>query len=179
MRSRYRFEPGAGFAGGIGKPPSKWVGSRVRAEIGHTIMDATGNGRPHGEIIVGGDREVVEQAKRRTFTARYKLSVLEQTEGMANGEIGAFLRREGLYSSNLSAWRKQRAEGALSGQPRKRGRKELSADERLMRRVAQLEKENAAVAEQLRKANLVVAVQKKVLSLCEQLGLLSDESSQS
>jgi transposase len=143
-------------------------------------MEATGNGRPHGDIIIGGDREVVEQATRRTFTAKYKLTVLEQTEGMANGEIGAFLRREGLYSSNLSAWRKQRAEGALTGQqPRKRGRKELSADERLTRRVAQLEKEKAAVEEQLRKANKIVAVQKKVLSLFEELGLLSDGSNPS
>ena len=104
--------------------------------------------------------------------------VLQHTDGLEDGQIGAYLRREGLYWSHLSTWRKQRAAGTLAGlQPRKRGRKELSADERLSRRVAQLEKEKAAVEEELRKARLVAEVQKKVLSLCEDLGLSPDASS--
>jgi transposase len=142
----------------------------------------TRNGKTHGapEAIVGGDREVVERAKRRTFSPRYKLQVLQHTDGLAPGEIGAYLRREGLYWSILSTWRQQREEGTLAGlQPRKRGRKELSADERLNRRVAQLEKEKAAVEEQLRQARVILEVQKKVLSLCEQLDQQDNSSSRS
>lgn len=138
------------------------------------------NGKTHAEpdAVVSGDREVVERPRRRHYSPRYKLQVLQHTDGLEDGQIGAYLRREGLYWSHLTTWRKARAEGTLAGlQPRKRGRKELSADERLSRRVAQLEKEKAAVEEELRKARLVVEVQKKVLSLCEDLGLSPDASS--
>src|SRR4051812_50146792 len=62
------------------------------------------------------DRELVEGAKRRRFTAEYKLRVLRQAEACARpGEIGALLRREGLYPSHLTAWRRQRDAGALAG----------------------------------------------------------------
>ncbi len=69
------------------------------------------------------DPEVVEKAGRRRFTAKYKLGVLEEADRCAPGEIGALLRREGLYSSHLTTWRRQREAGALAAlTPRKRGR---------------------------------------------------------
>src|SRR5436305_2751112 len=70
------------------------------------------------------DPELVERAQRRRFTAEYKLRILRQAEACTRpGEIGALLRREGLYTSHLTAWRKQRDAGALEALDRKRGRK--------------------------------------------------------
>src|SRR3954447_23619541 len=70
------------------------------------------------------DPELVERAKRRRFSAEYKLRVLKQAEACTRPvEIGALLRREGLYTSHLTAWRKQRDAGALAGLDRPRGRK--------------------------------------------------------
>jgi len=74
-----------------------------------------------------GDRpnpEVPERAKRRRFSPEYKLKIVQEADRCTPGEVGALLRREGLYSSHLSLWRKQRDEGALSSLPdrRRRGR---------------------------------------------------------
>lgn len=70
------------------------------------------------------DPELVEQAKRRKFTAKYKLEILEEAEACSGpGGVGELLRREGLYTSHLAYWRKQRREGALAGLGRSRGRK--------------------------------------------------------
>jgi len=70
------------------------------------------------------DPEVVAQAKRRTFTAAYKLGIVEEADQCSrSGQIGALLRREGLYSSHLTTWRRQRATGQLAGlRSKKRGR---------------------------------------------------------
>ena len=69
------------------------------------------------------DPEVPEKPKRRRFTAEYKLRILEEADGASEaGEIGALLRREGLYSSHLTNWRRQRREGTLAGLSRRRGR---------------------------------------------------------
>ena len=68
------------------------------------------------------DPEVVEKASRRKFTAQYKLGRLEEADRCEAGEIGALLRREGLYSSHLSTWKRQRESGVLEALgPRKRG----------------------------------------------------------
>src|SRR5680860_813116 len=68
--------------------------------------------------------ELVERPRRRRFTAEYKLVILRETDGLTGpGEIGALLRREGLYSSHLSVWRRQRGQGALEALSRLRGRK--------------------------------------------------------
>ncbi len=74
-------------------------------------------------VVVVTDPEVPEKALRRRFTAEYKLRVLQEADACSEpGEIGALLRREGLYSSHLVVWRRQRAEGTLEGlRPRKRG----------------------------------------------------------
>jgi transposase-like protein len=109
---------------------------------------------------------VVERASRRRFSAEYKQRILrEADQALASGEeVGALLRREGLYSSHLTSWRRQRERGELAGlTPKKRGRKAsrnplTSEVERLQRQVARLEGD-------LEKARIVIAVQKKVAAL--------------
>ena len=112
------------------------------------------------------DPEVPEKAVRRQYTAEYKLRVLREAEACREpGEIGALLRREGLYSSLLSAWRQQQAEGALQGlAPKRRGRKARPKNP-LSRRVAELERDNAKLRQRLEQAEAIIEVQKKVSEL--------------
>ncbi len=114
----------------------------------------------------GGPRpnpEVPERAKRRRFSAEYKLRVLQEADRCGSGEVGALLRREGLYSSHLTVWRQQRNEGALSSLSKKRGRKaKRSAEQIELDRVVQ---ENGRLRERLRQLKLIVAAQKKVAAL--------------
>jgi transposase-like protein len=114
-------------------------------------------------VLVVADPEVPEKARRRRFTAEYKLRVLEQADACSEpGRVGELLRREGLYSSHLSVWRKQRREGSLRGlSPRKRGRKPRPRNP-LAKRVAELERETETLRTRLRQAELIIDVQKKV-----------------
>ncbi len=118
------------------------------------------------ESTSGTDPEVLEKASRRIFTAKYKLRVLEQADGCTeSGQIGALLRREGLYSSHLTKWRRQRQAGTLSGlAPRQRGRK-VDPKARQTQRVTQLERENRRLRHQLAQAETIIDVQKKISSL--------------
>ncbi len=108
--------------------------------------------------------EVTPKAKRRRFSAAYKLRILNEADPCTQpGQIGALLRREGLYSSHLTTWRRQRDQGgALS--PRKPGRKP-TPDVALARELAQLRKQNQRLQDQLKKAELIIEVQKKVSAL--------------
>jgi len=107
--------------------------------------------------------EVPERAKRRRFSAEYKLRVLQEADRCKPGEVGALLRREGLYSSHLTVWRRQRNEGALSSLSKKRGRKaKRSAEQIELDRMVQ---ENGRLRERLRQLELIVAAQKKVAAL--------------
>lgn len=112
------------------------------------------------------DPEVLEKPKRRQFPAAYKLRVLEQADACSEeGEIGALLRREGLYSSHLSNWRRLRESGALLGlAPRKRGRKADPVKEQT-RHIAELARENQRLRDRLAQAETIIEVQKKVSSL--------------
>ena len=110
------------------------------------------------------DPEVPAKASRRRFTAEYKLRVLEELDRADPGEQGAILRREGLYSSHVSDWRKARRQGALSTLSRKRGRKPKPIDAR-DKRIGKLERENARLQEELRRAHLILEVQGKVAGL--------------
>ena len=114
------------------------------------------------------DPEVPAKARRRTFTAKYKLEILEEADGCSKpGEIGSLLRREGLYSSHLSKWRDQREAGALAGlTPKKRGRKRRPVDPQA-RRVAELERENSRLRHKLEQAETIIEVQKKLSLLLE------------
>jgi transposase-like protein len=112
------------------------------------------------------DPEVVAGAKRRTFTAEYKLRVLAEADAAAAqpGAIGALQRREGLYSSHLVTWRRERQTGILKGlTPHKRGPKSKRnpQDEEMQK----LRRENQRLTEELRKAEIVIDVQKKVGAL--------------
>jgi len=109
------------------------------------------------------ETEVVEKARRRGFTAEYKLRVLAEADRSTKpGEVGALLRREGLYSSLLSAWRRQRDAGELSARsPKKRG-PPAKVPDASARRVAELEKELAQARVRLKRAEALLDLQKKV-----------------
>jgi len=114
------------------------------------------------------DPEVPEKKPRRNFTAKYKLRILQEVENCTEpGEIGALLRREGLYSSNLTVWRKQKEQGILQGvTPKKRGRKTKEKNP-LTRKVAELERENRKLQDKLKKAEIIIDVQKKISQILE------------
>lgn len=114
------------------------------------------------------DPEVNPRARRRTFSAAYKARILAEADACTErGQIGALLRREGLYSSHLSNWRRQREasqEQTLTN--KKRGRKPaLSAKES---EITSLEQENARLQKQLKQAELIIAAQKKLAEALEQ-----------
>ena len=121
---------------------------------------------PIGPHIAPPDPEVAEKKRRRKFTARYKLKVLEAADSCTHpGQLGALLRREGLYWSNLTLWNKQREEGLLHGlREKKRGRK-AKAKSPLAGRVAELEKENRRLHHKLKQAETIIEVQKKISQL--------------
>ena len=111
------------------------------------------------------DPEVVAQAKRRQFTAEYKQRILEAADqAKGSGGIGALLRREGLYSSLLATWRREREAGVRKAlTPQKRGPK--SKRDPVQEETDKLRRENERLTEQLRKAEIVIDVQKKVAAL--------------
>ena len=107
--------------------------------------------------------EVLEKPVRRRFTVEYKARILAEADACTqSGVLGELLRREGLYSSHLATWRRQRDEGALAGlTPKQRGRR-AKAKNPLAGEVARLQRENQRLKEQLRQAELIIDVQKKV-----------------
>jgi transposase len=113
------------------------------------------------------DPELVEQAKRRSFTAGYKAGILAEADACtAPGEVGALLRREGLYTSHLTYWRKQRKDGALRELGRPRGRK--PADRRDAQITALTRRAERAEAD-LAKMRRVVEIQGNVSALLEEM----------
>ena len=109
------------------------------------------------------DPEVPEKAMRRKYSAKYKARILKEADACTKpGQKGALLRREGLYSSNLTVWRRQASEGLI---PKKRGPVTHKPDPR----IAALEKENNRLTHKLKQAELIIEVQKKVAALLEQL----------
>ena len=120
---------------------------------------------PAGRDAAGvEDPEVREQAKRRRFSAEYKLRIVREADafGKGDGDVAALLRREGLYSSQLSSWRRQRDEIAKVGMTsRKRGRKAKAEDPR----VKELERENARLQRRLARVETMLEIQKKTSEL--------------
>jgi len=112
--------------------------------------------------------EVRERAVRRRFTAEYKLRILKKAESCTErGQLGALLRREGLYSTNLIAWKRQLEKGTLEAlSPRKRGPKGKRPDPSA-RRIAELERENQRLEKKLRQAETIIEVQKKVSEILQ------------
>ena len=118
---------------------------------------------------VAPDPEVSARHVRRRFTTAYKLAILRRAEACSrHGELGALLRKEGLYSSHLVTWRQQRTTGLT---PKKRGRKAVAVDPEMKR----LEQENRRLTTRLKKAEALLEFQKKLSSLL-QIPLIPFES---
>ena len=138
----------------------------ARREPERSESDRSATGSKAGpELTTHPDPEVAAQAKRRSFTADYKQRILSETDrAKGSGRVGALLRREGLYSSLLATWRRERASGVrLALAPQKRGPK--SKRDPIQEEIQKLQKDNARLTEQLRKAEIVIDVQKKVGAL--------------
>ena len=113
------------------------------------------------------DAELVERPRRRRFSAEYKLRILREVDACSRpGEIGALLRREGLYSALLSKWRQQRDAGALEALGRRLGRKPIDRREH---EIAELRRRLERSEAELRKARRVIEIQGNVSALLEQL----------
>src|SRR5512135_2429332 len=122
-------------------------------------------GRAAGAGVL--DPELVEQAKRRSFTAEYKARILAEADACTEpGEIGELLRREGLYTSHLTYWRKQRKDGALAELGKPRGRR--PADKRDAE-IAALKRKLERSEAELQKARRVISIQGNVSALLEQM----------
>jgi transposase-like protein len=132
---------------------------------------------PQGAAVECGtpDPEVLEKATRRKFSAEYKLRILRLADSCTEpGSLGSLLRREGLYSSHLTTWRRQRDQGMIKGlEPARRGRKSTEPNP-LMPELVRLRKENERLEKRLRRAELIIEVQKKVSQM---LGLDPSEGS--
>jgi len=114
------------------------------------------------------DPEVSEKAIRRRFTAKHKLHILQEVDSCTTqGQIGALLRREGLYSSNLTTWRRQRELGTLEAlSPKHRGPKVKNIDPSV-RRIVELERENNQLKQKLKQAETIIDVQKKLSEILQ------------
>ena len=145
-------------------------GGRSPTGVPPATAAATG---PEGPVAGNGkpipDPGVPEKPVRRRFTAEYKLRTLREADrSTESGQLGAMLRREGLYSSHLTAWRKQRNEGTFAGlEPKRRGRK-TSPDAPLIAENERLQRDNQRLTARLRQAETIIEVQKK---LSEILGI--------
>jgi hypothetical protein len=135
------------------------VGTLVRAA---GIEDP---GRVSGAGRERPDPEVPERARRRTFTAKYKLEILAAYAAAPDGEKGALLRREGLYSSHLAAWRAAQARGELANEGSKRRGPQAKTSPREVKRILQLERENRRWRARAERAEALVEVQKKLSAL--------------
>jgi transposase-like protein len=137
------------------------------------VPPATAAASAPGERTLGNgkripDPAVPERPVRRRFTAAYKLRILREADESEPGQLGALLRREGLYASHLTAWRRQRNEGTQAGlAPKRRGRK-ASPDASLIAENARLQRENQRLTAKLRQVETILEVQKK---LSEILGI--------
>jgi transposase len=121
------------------------------------------------------DPEVPEKAIRRKYPGEYKLQILKEADTCSQpGQLGAFLRREGLYSSNLTTWRRQKEQGMLEAlSPKKRGRKSLKCNPMALK-VIQLERENQKLRQKLHQAETIIEVQKKISEIL-QIPIQKDE----
>ena len=138
------------------------VSEMTPAPVSEGARRATGDSGARAPVGAP-DPEVTERAKRRRFTAEYKLRILREADACKrDGDLGALLRREGLYSSHLATWRRQRDEITKAGlKARKRGPKPKAEDPR----VKQLERENLRLKRRLEQAETIIDFQKKLSKL--------------
>jgi hypothetical protein len=139
------------------------AGREAERAVGERSEAAGGRAAPAGLP----DSELVERPRRRRFSADYKLGILREAEACRRpGEVGALLRREGLYTSHLTYWRKQREAGALKELGRPRGRRPA---ERREREVAELRRRSERLEAELAKARKVIEIQGNISALLEQM----------
>ena len=132
------------------------------------------NGTKSGVTTANPEVTPPAQRKKRHLTTQYKRRVLEEIDNLPYGQIGAYLRREGLYSSQIAKWRKQREEGKLASlEPPKRGPK---GDE-TAQRLAELERENEQLRSKLAQAEVIINVQKKLARTLDSIAQSSGEKS--
>jgi transposase len=137
-------------------PPGPWEGPEARSA----------EARSHGPGAPTPDPEVAAKPRRRRFTAEYRLRILEEAERCTmSGEVGQLLRRQGLYSSHLTAWRKTRRDGALQGLASKQRGAKPKASNPLAPKVRELESKVARLEKELHKAHTILDVQEKVAGL--------------
>ena len=127
------------------------------------------------------DPEVAEKAQRRRFTAEYKLKVLREAEACSEpGEVGVLLRREGLYTSHLSAWRQQRDRGLLETMASKKRGPKSKRNDPVAKENVKLRREKAALERKLKQAEIVIDIQKKASEILGiPLKTLEDDESDS
>jgi transposase-like protein len=159
-RKLFPVVPAPKVSAGERSEPKRAVGAGTTAALAQPA------GSP---LVVAGNSEVVAKASRRRFTVDYKLKILDQADACHQaGELGALLRREGLYSSSLALWRHQRQQGILTGlTPKTRGRKPNSQSQ-LVAENEQLKRQNQKLSKRLQQAEIIIEFQKK---LAEALGI--------
>ncbi len=138
-------------------------GARRATGISSTVAPSRSPG-----IYPVPEPEVLERPVRRKFTADYKLNIVHEAASCTiPGQIGSLLRREGLYSSHLTYWRRQAYLGTLQAlSPKKRGPRKQKPNP-LVQKVAQLEKEKQRLSAKLKQAETIIEVQKKISELME------------
>jgi transposase len=144
------------------------AGLETERAVGERRFVAGGRAAPEGAATPEvPDPELVEQAKRRSFTAEYKAKILAEADACTRpGEVGELLRREGLYTSHLTYWRKQRKDGALKELGRPRGR---TAGDRRDQEIAGLKRKLERSKAELVKARRVIEIQGNVSALLEEM----------
>lgn len=130
------------------------------------VMPSASSSTHNGSALSGmPNPEVVEKAQRRIYSAQYKLRILQETDTCGEGQIGAILRREGLYSSHLTTWRRQRQAGQLAAlSDHKRGRRPTPVNP-LQAEVERLRRENQKLNQRLEQAELIIDIQKKASAI--------------
>ncbi len=114
------------------------------------------------------ETEVKPKKPRRRLTVKYKLEILKQAKACKEGELGALLRKEGLYYSAVIRWRKQYKQGAFKDQQEKKKGRKAKAVNPLEKKVKQLEKEKEELEKKLRQAEKIIEFQKKIAELLDQ-----------
>ena len=143
-------------------------GERSEPERSEAVASSAAPAAPPTVEATIPNSEVSARSRRRRFSAEYKRGILKEADSRDSGGVAALLRREGLYSSHLTTWRRQRESGEIAGlQPRKRGKKP-NPKSPLTNEVHRLTRENQRLQKRLKQAEIIIDVQKK---LCDILGL--------
>jgi transposase-like protein len=130
-----------------------------------TGISSPGASHKYRDTPIVPDTEVTEKANRRRFTAEYKRSIIRKADALReHGQIGALLRREGLYYSNLDTWRRQAERGTLDALSKNRGPRAKRPD-KAARRIKEQEKEILKLKAELKKAGLIIEAQKKITEI--------------